>query len=113
MLDPARSRTFVGRIVFAALCDNLVDVSPELDFVPMLSTGWEWNKDRIALTMWLREDVVFHDGTPLDAEAVAYNLDRSLKLPESRRKSESPPSPTPRRSMPIQSASTCASPTRR
>ena len=27
MLDPVRARTFVGRIVFASLCDKLVDIT--------------------------------------------------------------------------------------
>src|SRR3546814_3253841 len=38
--------------------------------------------------MDLREGVVFHDGTPFDAEAVKANIERSKTLPESRRKSE-------------------------
>jgi peptide/nickel transport system substrate-binding protein len=88
VLDPDQSRTFVGRIVYASLCDKLVDITPELEIIPMLATGWEWNDDQTQLTMRLRDDVVFHDGEPFDAEAVAYNLDRSIGLPESRRKSE-------------------------
>ena len=28
VLDPAQSRTFVGRIVYTAMCDKLVDVEP-------------------------------------------------------------------------------------
>jgi peptide/nickel transport system substrate-binding protein len=88
VLDPDQSRTFVGRIVYAALCDKLVDITPEAEIVPMLATGWEWSEDGKALTMTLRDDVVFHDGTPFDAEAVAANIERSQTLPESRRKSE-------------------------
>ena len=38
--------------------------------------------------MSLREGVVFHDGTPFNAEAMIANIDRSQNLPESRRKSE-------------------------
>src|SRR5262249_34267596 len=30
VLDPTLARTYVGRIVFAALCDKLVDIGPEL-----------------------------------------------------------------------------------
>ena len=88
VLDPDQSRTFVGRIVYASLCDKLVDITPDLEIVPMLATGWEWNADGTVLTMTLREGVTFHDGEPFNAEAVAANLDRSKNLEESRRKSE-------------------------
>ena len=88
VLDPDQSRTFVGRIVYAALCDKLVDITPELEIVPQLATDWSTSEDGLTLTMNLREDAVFHDGTPFDAEAVVANIDRSQNLEESRRKSE-------------------------
>lgn len=88
VLDPDQSRTFVGRIVYTSLCDKLVDISPDLEIVPQLATDWSWSDDETELTMTLREGVVFHDGTPFDAQAVADNIDRSLTLDESRRKSE-------------------------
>lgn len=88
ILDPDQSRTFVGRIVYTALCDKLVDITPELEIVPQLATEWSWNEDGTQLTMTLREGVTFHDGTPFDAEAVAANIERSQTLEESRRKSE-------------------------
>lgn len=88
VLDPDQSRTFVGRIVYASLCDKLVDITPELEIVPMLATAWSWSEDGKVLTMDLREGVVFHDGTPFDAQAVKANIERSKTLPESRRKSE-------------------------
>ena len=88
VLDPDQSRTFVGRIVYASLCDKLVDITPDLEIVPMLATGWEWSEDGTSLTFTLRDDVVFHDGEPFNATAVAANLERTMTLPESRRKSE-------------------------
>ncbi len=88
VLDPDQSRTFVGRIVYASLCDKLVDITPDLEIIPMLATGWDWNDDGTELTMTLREGVTFHDGEPFNAEAVAANIDRSKNLEESRRKSE-------------------------
>lgn len=88
VLDPDQSRTFVGRIVYASLCDKLVDISPNLEIIPQLATGWSWSDDGLTLTMDLREDASFHDGTPFNAEAVKANIDRSQNLPESRRKSE-------------------------
>src|SRR3990170_129439 len=88
VLDPDQSRTFVGRIVYTSLCDKLVDITPELKIIPQLATAWSWSDDGKALTMDLREGVVFHDGTPFNAEAAKANIERSKNLPESRRKSE-------------------------
>lgn len=88
ILDPDQSRTFVGRIVYTALCDKLVDITPQLEIIPQLATGWEWSDDGKVLTMQLRQGVTFHDGTAFDAEAVKANIERSKELPESRRKSE-------------------------
>ena len=88
VLDPDQSRTFVGRIVYASLCDKLVDITPDLEIIPQLATAWETSSDGTKITMELREGVVFHDGTPFNAEAVAANIERSQTLDESRRKSE-------------------------
>ena len=88
VLDPDQSRTFVGRIVYASLCDKLVDITPELKIIPQLATEWSFSDDGKQMTMKLREGVKFHDGTPFNAEAVAANIKRSQTLEESRRKSE-------------------------
>jgi peptide/nickel transport system substrate-binding protein len=88
VLDPARARTFVGRIVFASLCDKLVDITPDLKFVPQLAVSWSTSADGKTLTMKLRKGAVYHDGTPIDAASVKANLDRARTLPDSNRKSE-------------------------
>ena len=88
MLDPTQSQTFVGRIVYTALCDKLVDLSPDLKIVPQLATEWSWSDDGRELTMKLRQGVKFHDGTPFNADAVVYDIERAMTLPESKRKSE-------------------------
>ena len=88
VLDPDQSRTFVGRIVYASLCDKLVDITPNLEIIPQLATSWTTSEDGTSVTMQLREGVVFHDGTPFNAEAVAANIERSQTMDESRRKSE-------------------------
>ena len=87
-LDPTTARTFVGRIVFAALCDKLVDVDEKLNVVPQLATSWEWSADQKALTMKLRNDVVFHDGEKFDAAAVKFNIERHKTLQGSNRSGE-------------------------
>jgi peptide/nickel transport system substrate-binding protein len=87
-LDPAQGATFVGRIVFAALCDKLIDIDANLKYRPQLATQWDWSEDGKALVMKIRSGVVFHDGTPLDSEAVKINIDRYRTADYSRRKAE-------------------------
>src|SRR5262249_24030583 len=88
VLDPTLARSFVGRIVFASLCDKLVDISPELEFVPQLATSWQWTVGNHALVMKLRDGIKFHDGESLDAAAVEFSIERHLTLPGSNRKAE-------------------------
>ena len=90
-LDPARGGTFVGRIIFAAVCDKLIDLDAKNNFVPQLAKSWEWSPDNLALTLKLREGVKFHDGEMLDADAVKANLERYRTAPESVRKGELKP----------------------
>ena len=87
-LDPTTARTFVGRIVFAALCDKLVDIDEKLGIVPQLATSWQWSADNKALTMKLRNDVVFHDGEKFDAAAVKFNIERHKTFQGSNRSGE-------------------------
>lgn len=87
ILDPTLARTFVGRIVFASLCDKLFDINERLEIVPQLATGYTWEDPR-TLLITLRAGVRFHDGEAMDAEAVRYSLNRHLTLQGSFRRSE-------------------------
>jgi peptide/nickel transport system substrate-binding protein len=87
-LDPARSVQLVDRIVFASLCNALVDITPDLKIVPMLATSWTTSADGKTLTFKLRQGVKFQDDEPFNAAAVKANLDRDRTLPTSNRKSE-------------------------
>ena len=87
-LDPDLSRTMVGREVFTSLFDKLIDIDQQMNLKPMLATSWEWVDDNKALVMKLREGVTFHDGAAFNAEAVKFNLNRSMTLEGSRRKGE-------------------------
>jgi peptide/nickel transport system substrate-binding protein len=91
LLDPARGGSYVGRIVFAALCDKLIDIDAKLNFVPQLATAWSWSPDNLTLTLTLREGVKFQDGEAMDAEAVRLNLERYRSAAESVRKAEVKP----------------------
>ena len=91
VLDPTLARTFVGRIVFSALCDKLLDVDEKLNIVPQLATSYEWSADSKALTMKLRQGVTFHDGEKFDAAAVKFNIERHKTMAGSNRRGELAP----------------------
>ncbi|HJS78521.1 MAG TPA: ABC transporter substrate-binding protein [Burkholderiales bacterium] len=88
ILDPTMARTFVGRIVFAGLCDKLFDLDEKLNIVPQLATSYKWSADNKSLEIKLREGVTFHDGEKLDAAAVKYNLERHKNMKGSSRRGE-------------------------
>ncbi|WP_375784240.1 ABC transporter substrate-binding protein [Bradyrhizobium sp. Pha-3] len=88
VLDPTMARTYVGRIVFAALCDKLFDIDEKLNIVPQLALSHEASADGKEVTIKLRPGVKFQDGEPLDAEAAKFSLERHLTFPGSFRKPE-------------------------
>ncbi len=88
VLDPTLARTYVGRIVFASLCDKLFDIDDLLSVVPQLALSSETSEDGKAVTIKLRRGVKFHDGEPMDAEAVKASLERHMTMQGSFRKPE-------------------------
>ena len=88
ILDPTLARTYVGRIVFSAVCDKLFDIDDKLNIVPQLALSHETSADGKEMTIKLRPGVKFHDGEPFDAEAAKFSLERHLTLQASFRKPE-------------------------
>src|ERR1700732_735243 len=88
VLDPTLARTYVGRIVFSALCDKLFDIDEKLNIVPQLALSHETSADGKDVTIKLRPGVKFQDGEPFDAEAAKFSLERHLTFPASFRKPE-------------------------
>jgi len=77
-LDPAVSRSIPSQIVIAQVFNRLVKWDgPGLHkIVPDLAESWSVSADGTVWTFNLRKGVKFHDGTPCDAAAVKFNLDR-------------------------------------
>jgi peptide/nickel transport system substrate-binding protein len=87
LLDPTLGSSYVGRIVFAGICDKLFDIDAKLNIVPQLATGFDW-KDPTHLVIHLRAGVQFQDGEPFTAEAAKYKLMRDLTAKGSMRRGE-------------------------
>jgi peptide/nickel transport system substrate-binding protein len=64
----------VGPLV-VNMFNTLVWMTPDFKVTPDLATSWTQSPDGKTLTLELRHDVTFHDGTPFDAAAVVANIE--------------------------------------
>jgi peptide/nickel transport system substrate-binding protein len=72
-----------GITVAYALYDPLMRRTEEGEIKPYLAESMEPNEDLTTWTLTLRPDVQFHDGTPLNAEALKTIFDTYLMAPTS------------------------------
>ncbi|MBM3262460.1 MAG: glutathione ABC transporter substrate-binding protein [candidate division Zixibacteria bacterium] len=77
-LDPPNQTDNTTEDVIRHLYNNLVEFDENLNHLPGLAESWEVSPDAKTWTFHLRREVVFHDGTPFNADAVKYTLDRML-----------------------------------
>ncbi|MBX3035940.1 MAG: ABC transporter substrate-binding protein [Anaerolineales bacterium] len=62
----------------ANVYEQLIRINPPgsaEQYTPLLATSWESNEDGTVWTFYLREGVTFHDGEPMNANAVVKSLD--------------------------------------
>jgi ABC-type transport system substrate-binding protein len=64
----------------AAIClyDRLLDFDQDMKIVPALASSFEMAPDLMSVTLKLRPGAVFHDGTPVDAASVVFNIQRMM-----------------------------------
>ena len=78
-LDPAQVTDLNSNRVGRRIAETLVTFPEEsTQIVPGLAESWVVSKDGLRYTFKLRKGVSFHDGTPLDAEAVKFSIDRQI-----------------------------------
>ncbi len=78
--DPHRSTSSYDSTWLFPIYDRLVHVDPDGNPVPGLAEHWQFAADGSHLDLHIRPSVRFHDGSPLDAAAVAANLERARSL---------------------------------
>lgn len=70
-------------VMLASVYETLVYYNPPGSgdrLRPGLAASWRKSDDGLSWTFNLRRGVTFHDGTPFNAEAVKYSIDRTMKL---------------------------------
>ena len=78
-LDPADVDDGESVNTMAQIFEGLLAFAPgTLELVPCLAESWEISPDGLTYTFHIREDVRFHDGTPLTAETARFSFDRQM-----------------------------------
>ena len=77
-LDPHKTTTTLSWQVQGQLYDTLTAFDADGTIVPNLAQSWEISEDGTEYTFHLQEGVTFHDGTPLNADAVKFTFDRFM-----------------------------------
>ncbi len=79
-LDPHVVTSLDDFRILESVCEGLVRFADgSLELEPALAESWSVSQDGLLLRFELRRGVTFHDGTPFDAEAVRFNLERMLR----------------------------------
>jgi peptide/nickel transport system substrate-binding protein len=69
-----------GRRFYPNIYEGLLGFAPDGKILPKLATSYDVSSDGLRYTFQLRPGVTFSDGTPFNAAAVKWNLERLRKL---------------------------------
>lgn len=83
-LDPQLDAGGPSSTVQESVFETLVAFDQEMNLLPHLATSWTVSDDGLVYTFDLREGVTFHDGSPMNAEAVKFTFDRAQGLIDGR-----------------------------
>ena len=76
VIDPQGAPNSGLSLVLPYLFDTLVVRDVDNTVLPALAESWEISDDGKTITMTLKSGVTFHDGTPMNAEAVKVTFER-------------------------------------
>jgi peptide/nickel transport system substrate-binding protein len=81
-LDPDVDYDNGAYSILSQMYSRLVSASgtTSVSIHPDLATSWSMSKDGLTWTFHLRPNVLFHDGSPVDAKAVQFTFNRALKM---------------------------------
>ena len=73
-LDPRSASGDSEIAILNALYDYLIDTDAAGSLVPRLAHGWDISEDGTNITLHIRDDAVFHDGSPLTVDDVLWTI---------------------------------------
>lgn len=78
-LDPAFAQDEESFKVICNIFEGLVRLKQgSTEVEPCLAESWKVSHDGMEWTFYLRKNVIFHDGTPFNSEAVRFSIERQM-----------------------------------
>ena len=75
-LDAAQQTTTTISQIVDMMAETLVTIDEKGGLLPLLATKWEGSSDGLSWTFTLQQNVKFQDGSPFNAQAVKFSIDR-------------------------------------
>ena len=80
-LDPARASTLKSLQLLSSLGDTLYELNTEGQLIPELASEMPvFSKDKLQIIINLRKNVLFHDGTAFNSDAIKFTFDRFKRI---------------------------------
>jgi len=80
-LDPARANTLKSLQLISALGDTLYELDNYGELIPKLASKMPViSKDKLKISITLKDNVIFHDGTPFDSKAMKFTIERFQRI---------------------------------
>ncbi len=80
-LDPtSEAAASTGEVTLGNIFEGLTKILESGEVAPLLANRWEISPDNLTYKFYLKQDVMFHDGSTLNADTVIFSFNRAIKL---------------------------------
>lgn len=81
-INPLKTDNLSSRQIASCIYESLLQIDDEGNVVSALARRWGWDSTQTILTLTLRADVKFHDGTHFNAHTAMKSLNLAAEYPE-------------------------------
>jgi peptide/nickel transport system substrate-binding protein len=74
-LNPGNGVLAEDYTLYELVYDTPIAIDLEGNYIPELATDWTVSEDGLTWTLTLRDDALFHDGTPVTSDDVKYSIE--------------------------------------
>jgi D-alanyl-D-alanine carboxypeptidase len=79
-MDPHATNDFVSAALVRQVYDSLVTLEDDMSLSPGIASEWDYRGDN-TWRFAIRDDITFHDGTPMTVEDVVFSIMRQKESP--------------------------------